>query len=123
MDDSTLEKIAKIMEEQLKWTKLFGMSQLRTIFEQNLRTEQEKFVYELSDGERSTRDIEKIANVSRTKIAVLWKKWYKMGLMERSLKYEGRRMKKSFSLLDVGIEIDIPSEKTLATGDKQEEFE
>ena len=42
-----------------------------------------------------------------------------MGIMEKSKKYEGRRMKRSFSLADVGIEVDIPG-----NGDKNtEEFE
>lgn len=106
------------MEEQLKWSRLAGMAQLRTIFENNL-SGNERNVYELSDGERSVRDIEKLTNVGRTKIASLWKKWYRMGIMDKSEKYEGRRMKRSFSLADVGIEVTIPGidEKTT------EEFE
>lgn len=122
MNDEMLERIAKIAEEQLKWTKLSGMTQLKSIFEQNLRTDDDKRVYELSDGERSIRDIEKITNVGRTKIAALWKKWYKMGIMERSEKYEGRRMKKSFSLSDVGIDVELPTDQQV-TEIKVEEFE
>lgn len=117
MSEEILERIARIEEEKLKWTKeqfkwtkLLGMGQLKSIFEQNLRDDSEKLVYELSDGERSIRDIEKITNVSRTKIATLWKKWFNMGIMEKSTKYEGKRMKRSFSLSDVGI--DIPQMST-----------
>ena len=105
MSEELLERIAKTVEEQLKWTKLSGMAQLKAIFEQNFRSNDEKLVYELSDGERSTRDIEKITKVGRNKIAILWKKWYKMNIMEKSTKYEGRRMKRSFSLEDVGMEV------------------
>jgi hypothetical protein len=122
MSDETLERIARIAEEQLKWTKLSGMTQLKSIFEENLRTDDDKRVYELSDGERSIRDIEKITNVGRTKIAALWKKWYKMGIMERSEKYEGKRMKKSFSLSGVGIDVELPTDQQV-TEMKVEEFE
>lgn len=127
MSDATLERIARAMEEQLKWTRLAGMSQLKAIFEQNLKTDQDKLVYELSDGERSTRDIEKLTDVGRTKIGALWKKWYRMGLMERSAKYEGKRMVRTFSLEDVGMEIP-PMPQTVPVQDtgqqtKVEEFE
>lgn len=121
MSEEVLERIARSMEEQLKWTKLSGMNQLKSILEQNLRGDDEKRVYELSDGERSTRDIERITNVGRTKIAILWKKWYKIGLMERSQKYEGKRMKRSFSLADVGMEVEIPTGQASQT--QAEEFE
>lgn len=120
-EEKLLERIARSMEEQLKWTKISGMNQLKSIFEQNLKPEDEKRVYELSDGERSTRDIERLTNVSRSKIATLWKKWYKMGIMERSEKYEGKRMKKSFSLLDVGIDVELPTGQQVTQ--TTEEFE
>lgn len=120
-EEKLLERIARSMEEQLKWTKISGMNQLKSIFEQNLKLEEEKRVYELSDGERSIRDVERITNVRRTKIASLWKKWYKMGIMERSEKYEGKRMKKSFSLLDVGIDVELPTGQQVTT--TMEEFE
>lgn len=110
MSEQVIERIARAMEEQLKWTKLAGMAQLRSIFEQSLKSDDDRKVYELSDGERSTRDVERLTRVGRTKVAALWKKWYKMGIMEPSKKYQGKRMKRSFSLADVGIEIQLPAE-------------
>ena len=56
--------------------------------------EEEKKIYELSNGQRSTREIEKLVNASRSKIASLWKKWYKIGIVESSDKYGGTRMKR-----------------------------
>ncbi|QLH11268.1 hypothetical protein [Nitrosarchaeum sp. AC2] len=116
--EEKLNVIAGIMAEHLRWTRLAGMEQLRTIFEKNLSSDEERKVYELSDGEKSVRDIEKITNVGRTKIAMLWKKWHNMGIMEKSEKYEGRRMKRSFSLADVGIQVNIPG-----NNENTEEFE
>ena len=114
--------VIRILEEQLRWSKLAGLSQLKTILEQNVKDEKERLVYELSDGEKSIRDLEEITGVSRSKIAILWKKWHRMGIMERSQKYEGKRMKKSFSLQDSGIEVSLPPDKAVIqnTG---EEFE
>ena len=112
--------IIRIFEEQLRWSKLAGLTQLKTILEQNVKDEKERSVYELSDGEKSIRDLEEMTGVSRSKIAILWKKWYGMGLMERSHKYEGKRMKKSFSLLDSGIEVILPSNKNVIQNVKEE---
>lgn len=106
--EEKLSLIADVMTEQLKWFRLVGMEPLRTIFEKSLTSEEEKLVYELSDGEMSVRDIEKVTNIGRTKISSLWKKWYRMGIMEKSEMYEGKRMKRSFSLADVGIEVVLP---------------
>lgn len=39
-------------------------------------------VYELSDGNRTTRDIEDIIGVSRQTVSNLWKKWEALGLVE-----------------------------------------
>ncbi len=106
--EEKLDKIGKLMEEQLRWDRLAGMNQLKTIFETNLLSEDEKRVYELSDGEKSVRDLEKIVSIGRTKIISQWKKWYMLGIMEKSKKYEGGRMKRTFSLADIGIAVSLP---------------
>lgn len=122
MEEQAIVRIEKLLEEQLKWMKLAGQSQLKTIFKETFKTDEEK-VYELSDGKRSTRDIERLTNIGRTRIAALWKKWYKMGIMEKSEKYEGRRMRRLFSLFDVGIEVEIPTDTQTAQQVIEEEVE
>jgi predicted transcriptional regulator len=96
MSEAILNDIHKTLKEQLRWTRFIGVRQLK---------DDERIVYELSDGEKSTREIEGLTKVSRTTVARLWDKWYKLGLMERSEKYGGGRMKHSFSLADAGIEV------------------
>lgn len=117
--EEKLSLIADGVMEQVKWSRLAGMEQLRTIFEKSLSSDEEKVVYELSNGEMSVRGIEKATGVGRTKISSLWKKWYHMGIMEKSEMYEGKRMKRSFSLADVGIEIMLPGKDE----HNKEEFE
>jgi hypothetical protein len=123
MSDEILKRIEQNISAQLKWVRLSGMSQLREIFDRTMRTDEEKLAYELSDGERSTRDIEKLTGIGRTKIGDLWKKWHRIGLMEKSAKYEGKRMERSFSLLDAGIEIPTLTQRPVAAQPNTEEFE
>lgn len=132
MNEVILERLVKAAEEQarsageqLKWTRLFGLGQLKSIFEKNLISDGEKLVYEYSDGLRSTRDLERMTGVGKSTIALLWKKWFKMGLMEKSEKYEGRRMRRSFSLEDAGIDIPplINQQQVGQTQSVEDEFE
>ena len=117
-----LTQIEEIMKEQLKWIKLAGLDNLRKIFENELRTKEDKLVYELSDGENSSRYLEELTSVSKSKVSILWRRWYKMGIMEKSKKYERKRMKKLFSLDDVGMGIDLPDtiKSTKLNGDLNE---
>lgn len=39
-------------------------------------------VYELSDGERSTREIEEITGVAKDTVSDLWKKWHRIGIAD-----------------------------------------
>jgi predicted mannosyl-3-phosphoglycerate phosphatase (HAD superfamily) len=109
MSEETLKQIAVTVKEHLRWARLSGLVHLRTIFEKEFKGNEEKVVYELSDGEKSIRDLEKLTGISRSKVSLLWRRWYNMGIMERSEKYEGKRMRKSFSLLDVGLDVELPS--------------
>ena len=106
--DEILEKLLQVTKEQLRWNKLVGINHLKTIFAMEFKSNDEKLVYELSNGEKSIRDLEKETGISRSKVSLLWRKWYNIGIMEKSQKYEGKRMKKSFSLVDIGVEIQLP---------------
>ncbi len=120
--DELLKKLVSVQEEQLRWSRLTGLNHLKAIFGTEFKSNDEKLVYELSDGEKSIRDLEKYTGISRSKISLLWHKWYNMGIMEKSQKYEGKRMKKSFFLADVGIEVVIPS-KYQSNSKSKEDFE
>ena len=108
--EQTLLRIENLLKEQLKWTKFTGQTQLKKTLEATLNGEERK-IYELSDGQRSTRDIEKLTSASRGKIAILWKKWYKIGIMETADKYRGTRARRLASLLDLGIEIGVTADR------------
>jgi len=119
---STLKAIEAKLDSILKWTRFAGMQQLREILTQNLMNDTEMLVYELSDGEKSTREIAKLVGVgSNATIAALWKKWSKVGIMEPSHNYKGR-YQRICSLEDVGLVIP-PMPKIQSSQDETEEEE
>lgn len=95
--------ITKI-EELIKWTKIIAKPRIRELINQNLESELEFAIYELSDGYKSTRDISKILSrkVSHATVANYWQKWYKLGILESSNNYKGRYVK-ICSLEELGI--------------------
>jgi len=99
----TLKNIESKLDQLLKWTRFAGMQQLRTILTQNLTTDIEMLIYELSDGERSTREIAGFSGVgSNATVASYWRKWSKLGIVEPSEKRQGR-FRRICSLEEVGL--------------------
>jgi hypothetical protein len=110
----TLKSIEQKLDQLLKWTRFAGMQQLRSILTQNLTKDTEMLLYELSDGERTTREIARLAGVgSNATIASYWKKWSKIGIVEPSERRRGR-YRRICSLEEVGLTVppmlqaDIP---------------
>lgn len=105
LNDSTLKEIASTLQEMLKWTRFAGMQQLKNIVTQNLKSDPEMLVYELSDGNRGTREIAQLAGIgSNATVARFWQKWSKIGLVEPSKKFPGRFQHIS-SLEELGLTV------------------
>ena len=62
-----------------------------------------KKIYELSDGARSTRDIQKIVAISPPTITAYWKQWALSGIVIRTEK-KGR-FKAVFDLKEYGLSV------------------
>lgn len=100
-----LRRIETELHQLLKWTRFAGLQQLSSIITQNLKTDKELAAFELSDGERTTRDIAKIAKIgSNATVANYWKKWAVLGIVEPSQKRQGR-FQKIASLQEVGLSL------------------
>jgi len=81
------------------------MQQLRTILTQTLKTDLEMLIYELSNGERSAREVATLAGVkSHVTILNYWRKWSKLGIVEPSEKRKGR-FRRICSLEEVGLTV------------------
>ncbi len=101
------DKVIDILKEMLKWQKLHGREILKNKLanEDLFSNEKEIRVYYHSDGDKSSREIGKLVNVSHATIQNLWKKWVDAGLVEPTEKYGGGRCKRLFSLDDLGLEL------------------
>lgn len=90
-NDSALREIASTLSELLKWTRFAGMQQLKNVVTQNLKSDPEMLVYELSDGNRGTREVAQLAGLgSNATVARFWQKWSRIGLVEPSKRFPGR---------------------------------
>ncbi|MGA2682013.1 MAG: hypothetical protein ABSF44_09470 [Candidatus Bathyarchaeia archaeon] len=100
-----LRNIEAKLDQLLKWTRFASLQQLRDLLIQNLTNDRELLVYELSDGERTTREIARLASIgSIATIVRYWEKWSKLGIVEPSQKRQGR-YQHFCSLEEVGISI------------------
>ena len=95
----------KILEElkiQTAWLRVVGLQAIKDLIKEEIKSTQDKKIFELSDGERPTREIAKAVGSSHVKVAAKWNKWASIGLVMPSESYKGR-FKKIVSLRDLGI--------------------
>ena len=105
--DEKNDRIIQLLEEILKWTRIEGMQKTKTIFDEFVKTDVEKLVYENSNGQTS-REVGAIAQTSHTTVVSYWRKWSKFGIVEEVVSRGGTRYKRIFSLTDFGIEVPQP---------------
>ena len=104
------------LDELVFWTRLSAMPSIRKTVVDNLRTDIDKLVYQLSDGNRSTREIANTIKrggrrITHVTVANMWRKWAILDLVMPTQR-RGRYMR-VVSLESLGIEIpqlEVPSE-------------
>jgi len=105
---SERETLLEKLDELIFWTKLSVMPTIRKTVVDYLRSDIDKLVYELSDGERSTREIAQIISrggreISHVTVARMWSKWSILNLVMPAQR-KGR-YKRLISLESLGIEV------------------
>ena len=115
------ESLLSKIDELIKWTKLIAKPRIRELINQNLESELEFAIYELSDGLKSTRDISTVLSrkVSHTTVLTSWQKWRRLGILEPSTKYKGR-YGKICSLEELGITIPPMLKEDSLQGENEE---
>lgn len=101
-NEHTLEEM---FAEFLRIYKFVNQSQIVEALRGQLEDDSnnKKKIYELSDGNRSTRDIQKIVGVSPPTITAYWKQWALSGIVipaERKGRY-----KAAFDLKEYGLSV------------------
>jgi hypothetical protein len=108
VEEKLLKEILVELREIRYWTKVSSLPVIRRAAHENLRDDESKLVYDLSDGQRSTREIaEELKKSGKTithaTVANMWKRWATVSLVESSERYQGR-FKKVAPLESFGIE-------------------
>ena len=88
---------------------------IKRTFDENLKTDTEKLVYDLSDG-KSSPFIASTVGIDPSTVRDYWRKWADAGMMEVCPKYK-RRFCKLFSLGELGIEMPDSTKGPTATED------
>ena len=119
-DEKTL---SEKLDELIFWTRLSALPAFRALVVDSLREDVDKFVYELSDGERSTREIAQIVSrrgrrITHATVANMWRKWSLMNLVMPA----GRRgrYKRVVSLESLGIEVPPIANVSVERGESNE---
>ena len=99
----------ELMKEMTNWLRLMGMKQLTETVNSILSKDEEKIVYQNSDGEKTTRQIEGLTGMSIKNVSMLWKKCFLGGLGEYKSASGGHIFKRTFDLESLGM---ISGQKT-----------
>jgi hypothetical protein len=102
------EAINDKLDELVFWTKFSALPTFRALLLDNLKEDIDKLVYELSDGEKSTREIANMLTrggrrITHTTVANMWNKWLILNLVIPA-KRKGR-YKKVIPLVSIGVEV------------------
>ena len=105
---SEIETLSEKMDEMIFWIKFSAITTFVPILRNALRDDVDKLVYELSDGERSTREIAQIVSstgrkITHATVANMWDKWTLLNLVIPATR-KGR-IKRVVTLKSVGVEV------------------
>lgn len=92
-----------VLEEILAWTRAMAIPGVRKTLEATLLSANERQVYELSNGERTTREIAVEVGVGHNTVARWWRKWRALGICVEATQ---GRAKHLVRLNDLGIPIE-----------------
>lgn len=106
-DIELLNEVADLLNESLSITKVIHFQSIKTLLETNLDTKEKRLVYELSDGEKTVREIANLADVNISSISTWSQYWEQIGILTavRGSDVKGRR-KKLFTLASYGIKLE-----------------
>lgn len=107
------------LKEQTQWLRLLGFQALRPLLDRMLLTDQQKLVYEGSNGDRSTREVGTAAGVSHTTVANLWQEWAAIGIVSPVQGHSGR-YQHLVPLSALGYVLPAPGERSNQSRDPSE---
>jgi len=106
-----------LLREILKWIRFSGMKEVRNVLSTTLDTPQKRRIYQLSNGDNSSRDIAKATHVNDKTVRNYWRVWAKAGIAEPIKVGTGDRYRRTFDLEELGIDVGEIGEMGAQTGD------
>ena len=100
-----MDEIIKRLDRILFWLEFLGKKEAKEYLLSCFSDEKEIILYHKCDGTRSLADLTSEVNMARTTILELWKKWEKMGIIEKKPVSGGDRGIRIFNLIELGIKI------------------
>jgi predicted ArsR family transcriptional regulator len=100
----TLKDIADRLDELVAWQRFESLPKLREVLLKELDSDVKKLAYEMTDGEKSRRDIASTLGISDDNVQKWWQRWYELAIVRPSKSFKGRPQH-IVSLEDVGIKL------------------
>jgi hypothetical protein len=110
----TTDPLLEELREQTKWLRLLGLQALRPLLLEALTTEKHKQVYELTDGDRTIRQIGDQVGIAPGTVSRWWSQWISQGICDERQDVPGRA-RKLYSLTRLGIAVSMPNGKVLSS--------
>lgn len=111
---SEIASLSEKLDELIFWTKFSVLPTFSALLKDALRDDTDKLVYELSDGNRSTREIARLISkggrkITHVTVANMWQKWSLMNLVMPARRRG--RYRRVVSLESMGIEVPKVEER------------
>lgn len=103
----------EILQEMLKWLRFSGMQEAKSVIDEALTFEEDeekekdaRIAFELTNGDKSQREISEYISYSGVTVGNWQKKWAKLGIVSQD---DDGKYEQLISLKDLGLEVpDIP---------------
>lgn len=93
----------QLLTEILKWIKIIGAKDVRSILSLALDSDQKLRMYTLSDGKKGSVEIGKLTGTSDRTVRRYWEKWSSLGIVEPIKVKGGERYVASFDPENFGL--------------------
>ncbi|OWP55798.1 MAG: hypothetical protein B2I17_08890 [Thermoplasmatales archaeon B_DKE] len=94
-----------LLSEILKWIKIIGAKDVKSVLMNALDTDQKLQIYSLSDGNRGSVEIGKASGTSDRTVRRYWEKWKTLGIVESTKVKGGERYYASFDPDNFGLNL------------------
>ncbi|HAL62773.1 MAG TPA: hypothetical protein DCP08_10260 [Chloroflexi bacterium] len=106
------ESLEELLQELIFWVRFSVRDEARQWFEETLKKDEQKWVYEAFDGRASWGDIQKTTGVARSTIRDWGRQWEELGIVRGRGEEQERRICRIVPLRSVGIEVPpLPKQK------------